>query len=294
MRRRNVIVAVVILAAGLGGWRFLAELVADRELSPLNSAFVAAVKADDLAEVTRLLDQGADVNSRDTKRYATCTSAPRSVRSPALLLTLYRKTGSGADRNPATTLLLLDRGANPNLSDRFGRTPLHFAATQGKLTLVQALLKHGARANVRKDDGDTPLINASYWGHVEVVELLIKNGADVNARGFLKFSALTRATGYRNHPKTMEVLLAQGADPNIRNKFGQTPLHYAITYARLAGIKILLQHGADVNARDGKGKTPLALAAEYTSRPYEKKKPEEVLALRTEMARILHEAGARE
>ncbi len=53
------------------------------------------------------------------------------------------------------------------------------------------------------------------------------------------------------------VLLAHGADVNARDKFENTPLHWAAVYNGLEAAKALLTHGADVNARNQWGDTPL-------------------------------------
>ena len=55
----------------------------------------------------------------------------------------------------------------------------------------------------------------------------------------------------------VELLIAHGAEVNARNKFGQTPLHMAVFYARgdFACIKLLLARGASVQLTDADGKT---------------------------------------
>ena len=52
---------------------------------------------------------------------------------------------------------LLSKGANPNLKDNRGRTPLHHAAFHGYADNVEALLAAGADPNARDNDGWTPL-----------------------------------------------------------------------------------------------------------------------------------------
>ena len=54
-------------------------------------------------------------------------------------------------------------------------------------------------------------------------------------------------------------------DENVNenaDKYGRTPLHYAINFDNYENVKLLLDNGADVNAKDNEGKTPLYWAVE--------------------------------
>ena len=78
--------------------------------------------------------------------------------------TMGFSTMSGAGAEPAETIrnpepelvaLLLKAGADPNSADRAGRTPLMFAAAQGRLELAQALLAGGADVEAKAANGKT-------------------------------------------------------------------------------------------------------------------------------------------
>eukprot|EP01062_Namystynia_karyoxenos_P006943 TRINITY_DN12428_c0_g1_i2.p1 TRINITY_DN12428_c0_g1~~TRINITY_DN12428_c0_g1_i2.p1 ORF type:complete len:817 (+),score=233.02 TRINITY_DN12428_c0_g1_i2:87-2453(+) len=72
-------------------------------------------------------------------------------------------------------------GGNPNEVDAKGQKRsrlLHWAAYSGNPQIVAVLLRHGADVNVCESDGKTPLHLAAYEGHAEVVKLLMRCGAD--------------------------------------------------------------------------------------------------------------------
>ena len=71
--------------------------------------------------------------------------------------------------------------ANQPISDERGGYPLHFAVNSG-VEIIQMLIDYGADMNVKDAKGRTPLhIVATGRPSIEKMELLIEHGADVNA-----------------------------------------------------------------------------------------------------------------
>uniref|UniRef100_A0A1X7V878 Uncharacterized protein n=1 Tax=Amphimedon queenslandica TaxID=400682 RepID=A0A1X7V878_AMPQE len=67
------------------------------------------------------------------------------------------------------------------MSLRDNRTPLHVAVECKRIDAVQWLLDKGANLELRDIAGATPLIYAAYNGHIQVVAVLLEKGADVVA-----------------------------------------------------------------------------------------------------------------
>jgi ankyrin repeat protein len=68
--------------------------------------------------------------------------------------------------------LLLENKANPNIQNGNGATALSFAATFGHLSLVKVLLQAGANKQLQDRFGNTPLKNALMQENTEIAELL--------------------------------------------------------------------------------------------------------------------------
>jgi ankyrin repeat protein len=64
--------------------------------------------------------------------------------------------------------VLLIHGADINIADNTGGTPLHFAASSGSTKVVKLLLSNGANVNAKDNGGCTPLDVAT----IEVADLL--------------------------------------------------------------------------------------------------------------------------
>jgi ankyrin repeat protein len=173
--------------------------------------------------------------------------------------------------------LLLAHGADPNLRDNNGSTPLCEASEDGHLDNVQVLLR--ARADIGPAcgvDKNSPLHLAAAGGHGSVARTLIGSEAPLEAKNRLANTPLHAAIRSENRA-TLQLLIEAGANPAARNERGETPLHQAVTRGKADMVKALLAAGAPLEARNARGATPLWLAANYDA---------------LEIARLLLDAGA--
>ncbi|MEO5922797.1 MAG: ankyrin repeat domain-containing protein [Bryobacteraceae bacterium] len=119
----------------------------------------------------------------------------------------------------------------------------------------------GTDVNATLADGSTAIMYAAANGDVELVRALIKAGANVKVKNQFGTSPLTEASIIGNAP-IMEALLKAGADPNFKNLDGETPIQAAARSGKVDAAKALLDAGANVNAKEGwGGQTALMWAA---------------------------------
>lgn len=105
---------------------------------------------------------------------------------------------------------LLDHGADPNIPDKHGLTPLGQACGQDQgnaLVLAQVLLGAGANPNAADGNGDTPLHKAAYNANSDVIELLLAHGASINPTNKMGQTPLQVAS----KPEIAELLRKNGA-----------------------------------------------------------------------------------
>ncbi|XP_069451428.1 ankyrin repeat domain-containing protein 31 [Ovis canadensis] len=105
-----------------------------------------------------------------------------------------------------------------------GESRLHLAARRGHLSLVKALIESGADVNLKDNAGWTPLHKAASneWSDVE----LLKASANVNCENVDGILPLHDAVA-NNHLKAAEMLLQHGANPNQKDEKQKTALDEA-------------------------------------------------------------------
>ena len=145
------------------------------------------------------------------------------------------------------------------------------AARTGNIEAIKQHLAAGADVNVKDKSGKTPLHSAAAKEHENIAELLIANGANVNAKNNKGRTPLHYATGtgWQGGYEIAKLLISKGADVNVNSKGdvnGGTPLHNAAREGRSETIKILIDNGANVNAKNVGGWTPLDMATSTDAR----------------------------
>lgn len=279
------------------GHREAAELLAEREIVPLNLRVAAGLGRIDL--LRGLLLPGGTLKPeasahREFYRPHSGFPAWRPVDDRQQVLD---EAASYAARNGRTEALewLLDRGADLHGEPYFG-TPLHWAACGGHAETVRRLIARGADVNRRgrfgAEGGLTPLHAAVWHGQLESVRVLVAAGADPSLPDPRYFSPPWGWAGFFGHAEVKDYLLPLAArvdlfaaatlgdiesaralltrDPAAANPEGfyASPLSQAAGNGHAALVELLLKHGADLNARDaGTGQTPLdrALASGHTA-----------------------------
>ena len=167
---------------------------------------------------------------------------------------MYHLHQAAADGDIERVRSLISQGADVNAEDEEEKTPLHYAAKVGKMEVVQLLVEAGADVNAMGNNDWPPLCIAAGKDHIAVAEYLIAHGADVNPDN--DWTPLQEAP-YSSSVEMVELLIDKGADVNAGP---WTALHGAVDEGRRDIAELLIQKGADVNAKDKWGHSPLYYA----------------------------------
>uniref|UniRef100_A0A8C1K5J4 Kinase D-interacting substrate 220a n=1 Tax=Cyprinus carpio TaxID=7962 RepID=A0A8C1K5J4_CYPCA len=152
--------------------------------------------------------------------------------------------------------LLLEKGANPNITGQYSVYPIIWAAGRGHAEIVQLLLQHGAKVNCSDKYGTTPLIWAARKGHYDCVMHLLENGANVDQEGANSMTALIVAVR-GGFTEVVKELLKRNPNMNMTDKDGNTALMIAAIEGYTEIVQDLLDAGTYVNIPDRSGDTVL-------------------------------------
>jgi ankyrin repeat protein len=156
--------------------------------------------------------------------------------------------------------VLLEQGADPNLPDATGITPLMVSAGRGDVESTRLLLARDARLEtISRFDDYTALHLAAQYGKGDTAALLVEKGARVEAATDSGRTPLFLAAE-NDHPDAVAALLRLGARVDASLTSGETPLMAACRSYSVDSVKHLLDRGANPNAWTASG-TPLTVAA---------------------------------
>ncbi|KAJ9299066.1 hypothetical protein DTO271G3_3308 [Paecilomyces variotii] len=143
------------------------------------------------------------------------------------------------------------------------RTPIHQAAQNGHLKVVELLLEHGATADPVDSDHITPLWSAAQEGHYDIVKLLLENDVAIEVESSDAARRPIHQAAQCGHLRIVELLLSYGAAPDPTDNSGITPLWSAAQQGHTKIVRRLLEADArvDVTSYDG-SRQPIHQAAQ--------------------------------
>ncbi len=155
----------------------------------------------------------------------------------------------------------LARGAPIGARDDIGRGVVLLAVLDAHdLDLARWLHTRGAAMDEADNGGRTPLSYAAADGRADTVAWLIEQGAMIDRRDVQQRTALFHAS-LANAADVLAVLVGHGADPNARDQWQDTPLIVACAKGNTAAATFLLAHGGDPVLKDQEGRTARERAA---------------------------------
>jgi uncharacterized protein len=246
-----------------------------------------------------LLAHGANVDARESWHGETALMWAAAQKHPAMMSALI---AAGADVNAVSTVVKWERQTTAEPREKWlplgGFSPLMFAAREGCLECVKVLADPGAGANLNlaDPDGITPMVNAIINGHYDVAGFLLDKGADPNLFDKAGRAALYAAVDAHTMPASnrpspddsgnnmssldlIKALLAHGASVDMQLKTqqpyrtkvdrgndtmlttGTTPILRAAKAGDVVVVAMLLEKGANPNLATRNAINPLMAAA---------------------------------
>lgn len=149
-----------------------------------------------------------------------------------------------------------------------GQTPLHLACTWGLERVVEALIEHGADLNVQDAEGKTPIQVAIVNQNFNVINLLLSHPQiDLNLRDKYGCTAFATAMSIKNNKAASAILKKEPTAAERHDGKGRNFLHVAVQKGDLESVLFLMSIGVNIHSRvlDSNRATPLHLAVEVGS-----------------------------
>lgn len=165
---------------------------------------------------------------------------------------------------------LIASGANLDVRDAQGQTPLLLAVAGNHVAIAKDLLAAGADLNAQAANRDTPWLLAGASGRAEIVAAMLPLKPDLTIRNRYGGNALIPACE-RAHVETVKLLLTSGIDLDHVNDLGWTCLLEIVILGdggprHQEVAKLVLAAGANPNLVDKEGVSPLAHARQRGQR----------------------------
>ncbi len=164
--------------------------------------FFTALEADNATIIGQLLERGFDPNTPNPKGVPALMVALK-VPAPKAIAVLMRhpelkvEVRNAQDESPLMLAALrgyaevcaqlIERDADVN---KPGWAPLHYAATESHVPVMQLLLDQHAYIDATSPNGSTPLMMAAMYGNASAVKMLLEAGADPTIKNDLGLTAI--------------------------------------------------------------------------------------------------------
>lgn len=165
------------------------------------------------------------------------------------------------DADSASTLLL--HGADHNIADEIGAPPIHAAVQSGNIDVVKLLLQYKADATAVDSWGSTTLMLAIWHNDRSLLNLLCGNGVDIEAREKCLGQTALSFAAKTNQAESAKVLLQLHADPDAQDNYGDTPLFLSVLGKCPDTTQLFVETGANFGLRNKSGQTILHYATKF-------------------------------
>ena len=159
---------------------------------------------------------------------------------------------------------LIENGANIKQLDHYGSDAFMYAMANSNINIIKHLVDLGADIHTKSGNGENILMAALEKGaDLEKIKYILSLGIDINEKSKDGEQAISKATYSNPNLDVLDFLVKNGADLSFKANFdsGVNLLFYAAHNENEEIIEYLIKKGLDINSPSRAGETPLLAAA---------------------------------
>lgn len=244
---------IMYAAADSGNYKAVDTLIQEGAIADLiseysgSTALHAAVNSGSLAIVEKLINNGYNINHKNSTRK---TPLHFALQLDKLNMTYWMGHPMEIEKlieNQSKIIeMLIENNAIVDKQDEEGWTPLHYATQLEQSTIIEMLIK-----------GESDISSMLVMNHFRTTEMLIVQGANVNERNEVGRTPLHSAL-WLDQSSIVKALLKGDADEE--DGIDQSEVVDTLVDSQLALARMLIEKGAQVNEKDKGERAPIHYA----------------------------------
>ena len=228
------------------------DMARDEKVRKVFTNLNKEAKNSDEKNLVELINYGHDINSK----ISIFSQAP-----------IHKVIESKSTDKHSVLNKMLDMGADPNIKDSNGWSPLHYCCQLGDLESAKILLKNKADINSFSNHNRRPIHMASLMNYPSIVRFLLENNSDKNFKDHLGCTPLLLAAKQGN-VECVSILLQFGAKLYDEDFRKWNVLHYASFNGHPKTVRFLSKYDADYdilkNSKNSQNKLPIEIVREIS------------------------------
>ncbi|KAF2979701.1 hypothetical protein EK904_003057 [Melospiza melodia maxima] len=173
----------------------------------------ARSKLENLEDLEKIIELKKKKRCKKVKVPVLKKPEPEVITGPVDIPTFFK--AALENKLPVIEKYLSDKG-DPNVCDKFKRTALHRACSEGHLEVVKKLVEAGAQLEQKDMEGDTPMHDAVRLNRYKIIRLLILHGADLTLKNCEGKTPMDLVLQWQNGTKEIFNSLKDNSKKNAR------------------------------------------------------------------------------
>jgi len=171
----------------------------------------------------------------------------------------------GIGKGHAFVDVMLDFGAQVNISDENGIYPVHAAVEASDLESLRKFCVRGAPVDIRNANDKSAIARAAEKGDLNMVRYLTGQGANLHARFGTEHCSLMHCAAQSGNSEILTFFEQRGLSANVKDIHGNTPFMKVIASNKKEAAQWFLDRKLSIDEKNNRGQSARDLAQEWNN-----------------------------